>query len=89
MQTLQETGFINFYGMQRFGNSSVPTHLVGLALLKSDWAEAARLILSPRDGDVPDMVSARNAWIVDKDASRALRLLPRWATAERSSEYAL
>lgn len=38
MKSLQERGFINYYGMQRFGNSNiVPTHAVGRALLLCDW----------------------------------------------------
>ena len=83
LATLQSTGFLNFYGMQRFGNSSVPTHAVGLALLQSDWNEAARLILSERDGDAEELRIARQAWNVDKDAKKALQRIPRWAVAER------
>ena len=29
MTSLQEVGFINYYGMQRFGTSSIPTHHIG------------------------------------------------------------
>ena len=29
MTSLRETGFINYYGMQRFGTTAVPTHQVG------------------------------------------------------------
>ena len=29
MQSLRETGFINYYGMQRFGTTAVPTYQVG------------------------------------------------------------
>jgi tRNA(Glu) U13 pseudouridine synthase TruD len=35
--------------MQRFG-ASVPTHIVGRALLRGDWAAAVALILTPRSG---------------------------------------
>lgn len=38
MGQFKEKGFINYYGLQRFGNhSDVPTHLIGLALLKADY----------------------------------------------------
>lgn len=37
-----EQGFLNYFGMQRFGTS----HLIGAALYKRDWNEAVRLILS-------------------------------------------
>lgn len=29
MTSLRDTGFINYYGMQRFGTTAVPTHQVG------------------------------------------------------------
>jgi tRNA pseudouridine13 synthase len=86
IETLQNTGFINFFGMQRFGNSSVPTHAVGLKLLQSKWTDAASLILKERDGDSEEVLAARDAWNTDRDAKRALNMLPKWLVAERCSE---
>lgn len=38
MGEFREKGFINYYGLQRFGNhSAIPTHQIGLALLKADY----------------------------------------------------
>lgn len=37
---------------QRFGSGSVPTHLIGAALLRGEWKSAANLILDPREGDI-------------------------------------
>lgn len=38
MEHFRENGFINYYGLQRFGNhSAIPTHKIGLALLKADY----------------------------------------------------
>jgi tRNA pseudouridine13 synthase len=34
MASLQQYGFINYFGVQRFGTSSVPTHSIGKALLQ-------------------------------------------------------
>ncbi|KAL2478601.1 Pseudouridine synthase family protein [Forsythia ovata] len=39
---LGKHGFINYFGLQRFGSSSVPTHLVGATLLRGDWKAAIR-----------------------------------------------
>lgn len=75
--------------MQRFGNSTVPTHLIGLAILQGDWKEAARLILSEKSGDSDDVLAARRAWNEEGDAAKALRGLPKWAVAERSSRFQL
>ena len=29
MTSLRNTGFLNYYGMQRFGTTAVPTYMVG------------------------------------------------------------
>ncbi|KAG1347731.1 putative tRNA pseudouridine13 synthase [Cocos nucifera] len=49
---LGRNGFINYYGLQRFGSGSVPTQLIGAALLRGEWKSAANLILDPREGDI-------------------------------------
>ena len=48
--SLTDVGFINYFGMQRFGTSAVPTHEVGKAILASKWEEAVDLILSAASG---------------------------------------
>jgi tRNA pseudouridine13 synthase len=70
-------------GMQRFGTASVPTHSIGLALLKSEWQKAADMILQKRHGEHPDVEAARDAWLVERDLNKALSLFPRRAVAER------
>lgn len=69
--------------MQRFGTAAIPTHSIGLALLKSDWHLAVSLILRPRPGEHPDVLAARRAWLDDGDLDRALALFPRRVVAER------
>ena len=69
--------------MQRFGTACIPTHTIGLALLKGDWHKAVSLILRNRPGEHPEVVAARNAWLVDGDLDRALELMPRRVVAER------
>ncbi|KAF8505642.1 tRNA pseudouridine synthase D [Russula emetica] len=83
MNSIKERGFINYYGMQRFGTAAIPTHSIGLALLKSDWHLAISLILRPRPGEHPDVLAARRAWLDDGDLDRALEILPRRVVAER------
>ncbi|TFK29400.1 pseudouridine synthase [Coprinopsis marcescibilis] len=83
LTTVKNKGFINYYGMQRFGTASVPTHSIGLALLKSDWNKAVSLILQKRHGEHPDVAAARDAWLIERDADKALQLLPRRVVAER------
>jgi len=75
--------FLLIKGMQRFGTASVPTHSIGLALLKSDWHKAISLILQVRPGEHPDVTAAREAWLVEGDLEKALDLMPRRVVAER------
>lgn len=38
MKFIEENGFINYYGLQRFGNDKqVPTYDIGVALLLGQW----------------------------------------------------
>lgn len=48
---VRERGFINYFGLQRFGSGGAPTSEVGLAMLKEDWEGAVRLIMTPRMGE--------------------------------------
>jgi tRNA pseudouridine13 synthase len=73
----------HFIGMQRFGTASIPTHSIGLALLRSDWTGAVSLILRPRPGEYPEADAARHAWLDERDLDKALSLMPRRVVAER------
>ncbi len=54
-------GFINYYGMQRFGTHSVATHEVGKSIVKKDWAQAVRLILGEYEAGSKAQGAARVA----------------------------
>ncbi|CAL9757451.1 unnamed protein product [Musa acuminata subsp. burmannicoides] len=81
---LQRNGFINYYGLQRFGSGSVPTHLVGAALLRGEWKGAAALILDPREGERPITREAREYYKEHGDVDSTLKKLPRFLVAERA-----
>ncbi|KAJ7638956.1 pseudouridine synthase [Roridomyces roridus] len=83
LEVIKYKGFINYYGMQRFGTASVPTHAIGLALLKSEWQKAISMIMSKRHGEHPEVEAARDAWLVEGDIDKALELMPRRVVAER------
>lgn len=38
-------GFVNYFGMQRFGTYSVRTHEVGKEVVRHNWKKVARIIL--------------------------------------------
>ena len=76
LQSLKDNGFINYYGLQRFGNSStVKTSDVGLALIKSDWKGAIEMILRPRVNEKPWVARARNHWWMYRHAADAFMCL--------------
>uniref|UniRef100_A0A4W5MPE7 Pseudouridylate synthase 7 homolog n=1 Tax=Hucho hucho TaxID=62062 RepID=A0A4W5MPE7_9TELE len=77
MTSLRETGFINYYGMQRFGTTAVPTHQVGKAILQDNWNEVIDLILKPRPGaEKGYLVKCREEWAQSQDPEAALKKLP-------------
>ncbi|KAM0951860.1 putative tRNA pseudouridine(13) synthase [Dioscorea sansibarensis] len=73
---LRRNGFINYYGLQRFGSGSVPTHMIGAALLKGEWKHAIKQRAFVRD--------ARESYKENGDIDMALRQFPRHLVAERA-----
>ncbi|XP_077567235.1 pseudouridylate synthase 7 homolog [Stigmatopora nigra] len=77
LSSLKQTGFINYYGMQRFGTTAVPTYQVGRAILKNDWKLVVDLILKPRPGAEKEfLVRCREEWAKSQDPNAALKKLP-------------
>ena len=73
LQSLKNTGFVNYFGMQRFGTQSVSSHTIGLALLKGDWSRAVDLILMPRASGKDELV---NMWYLDQKDHHYCLTLP-------------
>ena len=83
-KSLTENGFINYFGMQRFGTFSISTHTVGKELLAGNWEKAVELILSDQENVLPKSKEARQIWKETKDASLALKKMPRQCIAENA-----
>lgn len=83
-ESLSQKGFINYFGLQRFGTFSISTHVLGIYLLKEDWTNAVELILAEQDRILPESVEARRLWASQKDAAAAAKLMPRRCLAEHS-----
>ncbi|KAL6494499.1 hypothetical protein OROGR_031299 [Orobanche gracilis] len=84
---LEKNGFINYFGLQRFGSSSIATHLIGTALLRGEWKAAVNMILDPREGDVTRKI--REYYKESGDIEGTLRQLPRHMVAERAILHCL
>lgn len=89
MASLRTRGFINYYGMQRFGTFSISTHTVGKHVLNSDWRQVVDLILSEQELVLPESVEARKKWADTQDAQKTLELMPRKCVAEQAILKAL
>lgn len=74
VESLRDLGFINYYGLQRFGNCvKIPTYMIGKALLAADFKLACELILQERDGEPHYMQKMRQCYAETKDPNKALQ----------------
>ncbi|KAF1329840.1 Pseudouridylate synthase 7, partial [Globisporangium splendens] len=83
----RERGFINFFGLQRFGGNAAaatPFHLIGRAILRKDFKLAVRLLLRPQEGEASKIREAREHFRQHKDVAAALRMLPPFLIPERA-----
>ncbi|CAL5339704.1 unnamed protein product [Camellia sinensis] len=81
---LGKHGFINYFGLQRFGSGSVPTHLIGATLLRGEWKAAVSMILDPREGEKDSVRMVREYYKESNDIDGTLKQLPRYMVAERA-----
>ncbi|KAK9458736.1 pseudouridine synthase [Lipomyces oligophaga] len=87
---LRDNGYINYYGMQRFGTFSISTHEIGKAILQQDYAAAVDLILRPQPLALRDSAAARQQYASEPDEpSKALALMPPYCVAESAVLRAL
>ena len=49
IEALQSNGFINYFGLQRFGSGDTGTHNVGKELLLGKWREAVELLMKDKN----------------------------------------
>lgn len=81
---LEKHGFINYFGLQRFGSGSVPTHLIGATLFRGEWKAAVSMILDPREGEKDYIREVREYYKESDDIEGTLKQLPRHLVAERA-----
>lgn len=81
LQSLKVNGFINYYGLQRFGaDKEVPTYKIGVALLKGNWKEACDIILMPKASEDPtsEIAEAKRAYKETNDSNIASQKFSRF-----------
>jgi TruD family tRNA pseudouridine synthase len=95
--SVRDRGFINYFGLQRFGSGASSTHETGYAVLRGDFEEACRLVLLPAiipgietgEKELRDerrrSNAALNGFATAKTTARDLyHDLPPWMNVERS-----
>lgn len=99
VESLQSHGFVNYYGLQRFGSGVSPTHETGYAVLRGDFKAACLRILTPLrvasvEGGTENvhvrperklMEEALQEFADGKSSAKILlEKLPNWMTIERT-----
>lgn len=85
--TLSEKGFINYYGLQRFGRGGgeFSTDAIGRALLTGNFELACGMILDPRPNESnKSIAAARTLWKETRDPIKSLAAFPYRCSAERA-----
>jgi TruD family tRNA pseudouridine synthase len=88
-ESLKSNGFINYYGLQRFGKGTNGSHDLGKNLFQSNYREFVNNILEFSDIDTygrntDDIIASKNAYNIEKNYIKALNLMPNAMYAERS-----
>ena len=79
---LANSGFINYFGLQRFGRMDTQSHLMGLNIIKGNWKELLDMIFSPNCDKEPS-VDWKNEYI-QGNFKKAAKLIPKDYYIEKS-----
>ncbi|KAK7913622.1 hypothetical protein WMY93_013833 [Mugilogobius chulae] len=83
VENVKTTGFVNYYGPQRFGiTQKVQSDQIGLALLKEDMVSAVHLFFTPDKRDEPQN-KAKCHFLQTGNAKEALLMMPESKARER------
>lgn len=79
-KSLKTNGFINYYGMQRFGNGAIGTHEVGRMVIAQEWDKVCAALLLPNPFEDERTKKAHIAALNEADVNK----LPFRCRIERS-----
>ncbi|KAH0803439.1 pseudouridylate synthase 7-like [Histomonas meleagridis] len=81
---LEENGFLNYFGMQRFGTGKIPTHQYGIHILRQEWDELIKIFITPQEGELESTHKAKLIYQRTHDPVLTLQALPKSAQSEIS-----
>ena len=72
---LKATGFLNFFGLQRFGTGNFRTHEIGAPMLNKDWEQVCRKLLGEKFPITAEDASREieKIWKLDRKLQSVLR----------------
>lgn len=82
LNALKINGFINYFGIQRFGTTRLPTFSVGVEWLNGNFNGAVDIIIGGSTGE--RFSSARKTWFTSRDAKKTLNKFPHKSNIERT-----
>ncbi|XP_053111415.1 pseudouridylate synthase PUS7L isoform X2 [Hemicordylus capensis] len=83
IENVKKSGFINYYGTQRFGQGqNIQTDQIGLALLIEEPVRAVKLFFTPEDTDDP-VNKAKKYFLQTEDPKGTLAMLPDFKVREK------
>ena len=86
MAKLHTNGFLNYYGLQRFGTFAIATDTIGQKILKEDFEAACNLLLEYNTSalELVDPIDAKVGW-EDRARAEAIKLWREDATKSREA----
>ena len=86
---VKTNGFINYFGLQRFGSGATRSHMIGLGIFKGNYLDTINLFFTiQNDCDKPEVISAKKLF-AEKKYQEALDIIPKYMNAERNILSAL
>mmetsp|Transcript_40206 Transcript_40206/g.126536 ORF Transcript_40206/g.126536 Transcript_40206/m.126536 type:complete len:379 (-) Transcript_40206:901-2037(-) len=79
---MKSKGFINYFGLQRFGTGSVPSAEVGKWIILREWEKAVEVIMDPATAKDPGERRAKVKYKENGNAGIALSRMPPFAKSE-------
>lgn len=78
VESLRKNGFVNYFGLQRFGNTGGETHIVGKLILQQKWEDTVNMLVGGKRRDEDERTAtAREIWRTTHNAVLALKEMPR------------
>jgi tRNA pseudouridine13 synthase len=90
---LKHNGYINYYGLQRFGTYTIGTHLLGMKILKGDYEGFIEDVLHVDDDLIKEIMStapqvhgAGKDFQNNRDDQNRARAITTWKTTKNASQ---